>query len=208
MNTSTGYTPSHIPAVRSSERTDHELLEATRGGQGEAFGELYERYAAMTRRIARRSGVATSDVDDIVADAWARVLRALRTGSGPTTNFPGYVATAVRRVAWSYDTAASMVSPTDDDRLLDGVWLDELDPSFAETELGQALLRLPRNWREILWRVEVDGEQVALLAAEFGKTPNSVSAIASRARRRLREELGARQATAADADNAVLEGVA
>lgn len=172
-------------------RTDAELLQAVRGGDDPAFGELYQRYRSLAERIARRTGVSGVDVDDVVGEAWTKVLRALRSGRGPSTNFPGYLATATRRVSWTHSNSAARLAPTDDHALLDGVWLDELPDHLAETDLGRALVRLPPTWREVLWRVEIDGEKVAEIAARHGKSANSVSAIASRARRRLREELAA-----------------
>jgi DNA-directed RNA polymerase specialized sigma24 family protein len=69
------------------------------------------------------------------------------------------------------------------------VWHDELPESIADTELGRALRDLPPSWREVIWRVEVVGEKVAAIAAEQGRSANSVSATASRARRRLRDLL-------------------
>ena len=176
----------HPPAVPS----DTDLLAAARRGDHEAFGDLFARYRLTATKVARRAGVRPSDLDDVVADAWARVLRAIHGGNGPTENFPGYLATAIRRVSWAYNEHHATLVPTDDHVTLDGVWIDELPESMVDTDVGRALTRLPPSWREVIWRVEVDGEKVAAIAAAQGKSPNSVSAIASRARKRLRAELG------------------
>lgn len=188
--------PATSPASASVAASDAELLDAVRRGDPEAFGLLFTRYQAVAVKVARRAGIRSGDVEDVVGDAWGRVLRAIRGGAGPTDNFPGYLATAIRRVSWAYHGHHAAFLPTDDEATLDGIWIDELPDSLADTELGRALAKLPRAWREVLWRVEVDGEKVAAIAAEQGKSPNSVSAIASRARRRLRAELSAHMAEA------------
>lgn len=177
--------PRHRP-LDSDSTSDNRLLHATRRGDEAAFATLYERYLVTTRKVAHRAGVRPSDVDDVVADAWTRVLRAIRGGKGPTDNFAGYLATAVRRVAWAHSRYHATVLLPDDDAALDGVWVDPLPESLAETELGRALRALPPAWLEVIWRVEVHGEKVAAIAQEQGRSANSVSATASRARRRLR----------------------
>ncbi|WP_408897262.1 RNA polymerase sigma factor [Nocardioides sp. R1-1] len=169
--------------------SDGQLLAAARRGETEAFGVLFARYRDIAVKVARRAGVRPTDVDDVVADAWSRVLRAIEGGNGPTENFPGYLATAIRRVAWAYNEHRAMYIPTEEAGVLDGVWADEPYESLADTELGRAMARLPASWREVLWRVEVEGEKVASIAAECRKSANAVSAIASRARKRLRAEL-------------------
>ncbi|HVK28536.1 MAG TPA: sigma-70 family RNA polymerase sigma factor [Nocardioides sp.] len=183
-----------VDAVEPVELSDGELLDQARRGDSEAFGVLFTRYRDVAAKVARRAGTRPSDVDDVVADAWARVFRAMRGGNGPTENFPGYLATAIRRVSWAHNEHHAQNIPTDDQSTLDGVWIDELPDALQDTDMGRAFSRLPAPWREVIWRVEVDGEKVAAIAAERRKSPNSVSAVASRARRRLRAELEALEA--------------
>jgi DNA-directed RNA polymerase specialized sigma24 family protein len=172
-------------------RTDEALLAAVRAGDDSAFVDLYVRYRGPSRAMARRASDATDDVDDVVGEAWSRLLGALRNGNGPSSNFPGYLATTVRRVAWTVNGRRAMCSPTDDETLLDSPFRLGLAGPMPGTDLAEALTRLPRTWREVIWRIEVEGEKVAAIAREQGKSANSVSAIASRARKRLREELSA-----------------
>ena len=177
--------------------SDAALLVATRRGDETSFAALYERYTLTARKVARRAGVRPCDLDDVVADAWARVLRAIRGGKGPTDNFPGYLATSIRRVAWAHAEHHATFLLPDNEATLDGVWLDSLPESIADTALGKALRDLPPAWLEVIWRVEVDGEKASAIARQQGRSANSVSATASRARRRLRELLeGSREGVA------------
>jgi len=79
------------------DQDDDALLAELRGGNLDAFGELYSRHVASARRVARRAGAV--DIDDAVHEAFIKVLRAVRAGSGPTQSFVGYLYTSVRRVA-------------------------------------------------------------------------------------------------------------
>lgn len=172
-----------------ADPTDDDLLARVREGDTNAFASLYLRYRQHATRAAHRIGLRGQDADDVVADAFTRTLRALAHGKGPTDNFPGYLTTAVRRVAWSLSEDRSRCFATEDANLLDESVTDVVPESIVESLVGRALLNLPPQWREVLWRVEVDGEKVSTIAAETGRSPNSVSALASRARRRLRVEL-------------------
>jgi RNA polymerase sigma factor (sigma-70 family) len=183
------------------DRSDELLLEAARRGELDAFGELFHRYRRIAATIARRAGVVPADIDDVVADAWTRILRAIDGGRGPTENLPGYLATAIRRVAWTYNDHRIAFVPTDDVCVLDTTLGDSFTESLVDTDVGRALARLPDSWREVLWRIEVEGEKAGALAAERGQSANSISAIASRARRRLREDLDAERHRANVADS-------
>jgi hypothetical protein len=52
---------------------------------------------------------------------------------------------------------------------------------------ADAFASLPQRWRMVLWHTEMEGETPAQVAPLLGMTPNSVSALAYRARKRLRK---------------------
>lgn len=181
-------TPAH-PGSTDVPESDDELIARTRAGDQQAFGELFVRYRRLAAQVAQRAGVSPSDVDDVIGDAFARVLRAVANGKGPDDNVAGYITTAVRRVAWRRNQERSREYVTSDSPLLDSVWLDELPALLRSSDIGIAFRRLPGRWQDLLWRIEVRGERVGDIASRAGKSSNAVSAVASRARRRLRHEL-------------------
>lgn len=173
-------------------RTDNEIVAAVRDGDIASYAELYRRHYRMAGSVARRAGVSFDDADDVVAEAYMKVLRALHSGLGPTENFPGYLATAVRRVAWTAQELSWRYRPTDDALFLETpADIAEVE-SLASTAAGSALAALPQASQSLLWRVDVEGHRVADIALEAGKSPNSVSAAACRARKRLRAEYARR----------------
>src|SRR5512132_1127731 len=68
---------------------DAELISAVRGGDVDAYGELFARHVDAARRLARQlSGPA--DADDLVSDAFTKVLTVLQRGGGPDLAFRAY----------------------------------------------------------------------------------------------------------------------
>ena len=76
---------------------DAELISAVRGGDVDAYGELFARHVDAARRLARQL-VAAGDADDLVSEAFAKVLVVLQRGGGPDLAFRAYLLTAVRRL--------------------------------------------------------------------------------------------------------------
>lgn len=168
---------------------DEALLHSVRSGDVSAFDTLYQRHRRSAYVTASRAGARGHDAEDVVADAFVRVLRAVSHGRGPTDSFAGYLTTAVRRVAWSNNDYRARFVVTDDLEDLDDEWHDSSPAAIVDSAIGKALMSLPSDWRELLWRIEVLGEKAADIAAERGCSPNAVSAAASRARRRLRSAM-------------------
>lgn len=71
------------------ELSDAELIVGARGGDTDAFGELYRRHVDSARAAARALTRSHSDSDDLTSEAFARVLRALQGGGGPDVSFRG-----------------------------------------------------------------------------------------------------------------------
>ena len=168
--------------------SDAELISRVRGGDLEAYGELYARHVDAARRLARQL-VRGPDSDDLVSDAFAKVMGVLRRGGGPDVAFRAYLLTAVRRLHVDRIRSQSRLTTTDD--------LEPFDPGvpFQDTAVAQfesgaaakAFASLPERWQLVLWHLEVEGQKPAEIAALLGMSPNSVSALAYRAREGLRQ---------------------
>ncbi|PWK84861.1 RNA polymerase sigma factor (sigma-70 family) [Lentzea atacamensis] len=175
-----------------SSTSDLELLEAVRSGAGQAYGVLFERHASAARRMALQLGGTGIEADDLVAEAFAQVLAKLREGKGPTEAFRAYLLVAVRNCAYMQlrrDRSVEFVGEyresgqTGDDLPAAAVIRDE-----ERSTVARAFQRLPERWQVVLWHTEVEGQPAAQVAPLLGLTPNAVSALAYRARERLRQE--------------------
>ena len=168
--------------------SDAELISSVRGGDVAAYGELFARHKDAANRLARQL-VRGPDADDLVSEAFAKVLSVLQNGGGPDVAFRAYLLTAVRRLHVDKMRAAAKVQTSDDMEVFDpGVpFHDTAVASFESGAAARAFASLPERWQLVLWHLEVEGNKPADIAPLLGMSPNSVSALAYRAREGLRQ---------------------
>jgi RNA polymerase sigma factor (sigma-70 family) len=175
----------HAP---QGDLSDAELISAVRGGDVSAYGDLFARHRVAATRLARQL-VSTSDADDLVSEAFAKVLNVLLAGGGPDVAFRAYLLTAVRRLHVDKIRATNRAMPTDDLTQYDQgePFNDTVLAGFEGGAAARAYASLPERWQLVLWHLEVEGQKPAEVAPLLGMTPNSVSALAYRAREGLRQ---------------------
>ncbi|WP_139107952.1 sigma-70 family RNA polymerase sigma factor, partial [Oerskovia enterophila] len=173
--------------------SDAELITAVRGGDHSAFGALYERHAAAARTVARQYVHSSSDADDVVSEAFAKVLGILQTGGGPDVTFRAYLFTVVRRLSYDLVNGVRRTQPTDDVETFEtafGPMASTEDPTlqgFERSIVTKAYRGLPERWQAVLWYTEVEEMNPAQIAPLLGLSANGVSALAYRAREGLRQ---------------------
>jgi RNA polymerase sigma factor (sigma-70 family) len=189
---------SHIPwrsggggvtseAVEAPEDGDRTLLERLRAGEDAAFGELFSRHSAAVFRLALSLAGDRSEADDLTAEAFFRVLQAIRRGAGPVDNVRGYLLIVVRRVAWEWAMRRREMPVSDEELTRRAPSDPDTMGQFTERNLiRRAFTSLPERWRKVLWKMEVEGERPAAVATNFGLSPNATAALARRARQGLR----------------------
>jgi RNA polymerase sigma factor (sigma-70 family) len=171
-----------------SALSDAELITSSRAGSDAAFAELYRRHAGSARAAARSLGASRSDVDDLVAEAFTRVLSALQRGAGPEVAFRPYLMTCVRN-AW-YDKARKdgrVDVPGDVPEDINLALLNVPPDSEDARMVAAAFASLPERWQMVLWHTEVEGRPAAEVGPLLGLAPNAVAALAYRAREGLRQ---------------------
>ncbi len=168
---------------------DAELTEAVRKGDMSAYAVLYERHLRTARRAAGALTATPAEREDLIAEAFVRLLRVLRAGGGPGDEFRPYLLTTMRNVLISWrrrDSAVSVVAEVPEVRPETGpetVVAGRVHAALA----AEAFARLPERWRLVLWRTEIEGEPPAKVASSLGMTANGVAALAYRAREGLRQ---------------------
>lgn len=167
---------------------DGELLELARDGDQDAYAALFTRYTYSAYRLARHLGQG-EDSDDVVSESFAKVLGLLRRGKGPDTAFRAYLFTTIRHEAASRSKLRQRVVPTDDAEQIDRPvpFGDGKLDDFERTTIRAAYESLPRRWRTVLWHLDVEGLKPLELGPLLDLSPNSISALAYRARSGLRE---------------------
>lgn len=164
---------------------DPQLVEAARGGDRAAFGQLYERYARMVHGILL-TRVPPGEVDDLVQDVFLAAMRKLDTlrDSGA---FGGWLAIITRHRATDHFRRAPQNAELPDD-------LPGRNAPRAEAHAALAAIRsLPEAYREPLMLRLVEGMSGPEIAARTGLTPASVRVNLHRGMKQLREKLGWRK---------------
>lgn len=171
------------------EPGDAELIGAVRSGDVEAYGLLYRRHAGPATTMARQLTGSRAEADDLVAEAFARMLDMLRGGGGPDTAFRAYLLTTLRNALYDRARRDKKLEWSDDMSRHDpGVPWEDTAVAGLETSLAaRAFHRLPERWQTVLWHTEVERESPADVAPLLGLTPNGVAALAYRAREGLRQ---------------------
>ncbi|MFD9702921.1 sigma-70 family RNA polymerase sigma factor [Lentzea sp. NPDC059081] len=174
--------------------SDSDLIDAVREGKVEAYGKLYERHVRSANILAMQLSTSSADADDLVADAFAKVLAALRSGGGPGTAFRPYLLTAVRHAAYDKTRKEKRLELAGDVEEVPGATkatsvpfrdkaVEDLDQALA----ASAFATLPERWQTVLWHTAIEGQSPGEIAPLLGLTPNGVSAMAFRAREGLRK---------------------
>lgn len=170
------------------DASDAELISRTRAGCDDAYAELFTRHRGIALGVARR--VAGPDhADDLVAEAFTKVLAALQAGGGPDDAFRGYLLTTVRNLHLNKlrGTRRESLVPHYEDverHLVIGDGVDDLLEGHA---ISRAFAALPERWQTVLWLSTVEGRPNDEVARLLDLKPNAVAALSFRARDGLRE---------------------
>lgn len=178
---------SRRPDHNTDDRTDELLAIRCQLGERDALDELIERYADRLRAFVRRVANSESEADDLVQDAWLRVLRGL----------PGLREPARLR-AWLFGIAHRVIidrlrsryaepahAPVDE--LVDDADLQAAHLHHDQVERGLAVLAPPEREAVVLFYLE----QLSLAEiAEVATVPvGTVKSRLHRARAQIRAAL-------------------
>ncbi len=179
---------------RGRPPSDADLIDAVRDGKVEAYGKLYERHVRSATILALQLSTSSSDADDLVSDAFAKVLAALRTGGGPGAAFRPYLLTAVRHAAYDrtrkekrLELAGNVEEVPGAARVMSVPFRDKAVEDLDQALAASAFASLPERWQTVLWHTAIEGQSPGEIAPLLGLTANGVSAMAFRAREGLRK---------------------
>lgn len=170
------------------EQGDAELITAVRAGDNAAYGALFERHRSAALRLARQL-LPGAESEDLVSEAFTKVLVQLQEGRGPDLAFRAYLLTSIRRLHVDRIRSAARVRTTGDEAELDRhvEFFDVAAANFERGTAADAFASLPERWQLVLWHLDVEGQKPADVAPLLGMSANSVSALAYRAREGLRQ---------------------
>jgi RNA polymerase sigma-70 factor (ECF subfamily) len=165
---------------------DDALIRAAAGGNREAFGTLYVRYARMVHGILL-ARVPPGDAEDLVQDVFMAALRRLHELRTPAA-FRGWLAAIARHRAVDY-----FRDNRERQRLGESADCGR-GPGDAAFAILDAIRGLPEAYRETLILRLVEGMTGPEIARQTGLTPDSVRVNLCRGMKLLRELLGGMEA--------------
>jgi RNA polymerase sigma factor (sigma-70 family) len=167
-----------------------DLIAGVRAGDAESMAVLYERYREPGLRFIRGLMSGAQESEDVLHDAFAKAVGAIRNGYGPKDVFGPYLSTAIRSVAMTFWNKRVREQPAPDEDLDPGPvadhGLERVLTVFEQEHVAAAMRSLPKRWRTVLWYAEVMGEKPRNIAPILGLEPNAVSALLIRAKAGLR----------------------
>jgi len=157
-----------------------------------AFASCYQHNSrALWSYLYRVTGTA-SDADDLVQEAFCRLLQAEVGGLGDEELRRYVFRIGSNLLADRWRRAAQELSWLD---RLRGTSESHVDPEFDDTVSREFAVLKPRE-RALLWLAYVEGESHEDIAKSLGLSRGSIKVLLSRARGRLRDQLVAKGLTA------------
>lgn len=193
-------------AVEVLPELDTDLIARVRLGDSGALETLWIRHHGVVRACAIRYSFGR-DADDLVSEAFTRIIEMLRRndGSGPNVNFCAYWCTSARNLAHRRGRDATVAFTTLD---LEPEWIVS-DFNLLESDPAEAVMArevmdvarevwdgLPDRWKEALWLADQQGMASAAIGDRLGLSANAAAALVYRGRRALRDGVAARTAVA------------
>ena len=158
------------------------LVEAVRGGDRDAFGQLYDLHASMVHGILL-ARVPFDEVSDLVQDVFLVAFKKLPTLRDAAA-FGQWVAMIARNRAMDFHRRARETEELSEE-------LQQPSRPRAEAEEVLRVIRsLPEAYRETLVLRLVEGMTGPEIAARTGLQPDSVRVNLHRGMKILREKLG------------------
>ena len=173
--------------------TDAELVDGVVAGYDSAFAELYERHSLAAWRLGQTVTGNADDAADAVAEAFARVLVAVRAGHlANGSSFRSYLLTATRNAALDNIRKTNRARPTEQENLAQVECTSPTPSEHLSSDeeavlVAEAFRNLPERWRSVLWLTEVEGMPTKDAARRLGLSANGAAQLAVRARAGLRE---------------------
>lgn len=190
------------PMTNPNADADTELLRRTRAGDEEAFIRLYHERQASIYRFALQMSGSPSLAEDVTQEVFLTVMREARKFDprrGPLAAYlygiaRNLVADHLRQTRWESGLARGDEEGEGSGRLkASGDPLTDMTRREAGEALRQAILVLPRHYREVVVLCELHEMDCARAAKILGCAVGTVRSRLCRARGLLAKRLGAKK---------------
>lgn len=166
------------------------LVELARGGDAEAFGQLYDHYQQSVYRFLYYRTRSTQTAEDLTSETFFRALRNMSGFRWQGKDFGAWLMTIARNLATDHFKAGRtrLEMATEDmgqhDDATEGPESEVLQ-SLTNEILMQALTQLPNEQRDCLVMRFLQGLSIAETAAALGRSDGAVKQLQLRGVRNL-----------------------
>jgi RNA polymerase sigma-70 factor (ECF subfamily) len=177
-------------APQGDQATVWQLVERAQQGDGEAFGELYDRYVTVVHRYVLHRVGDRSLAEDVTSETFVRALRRIDSLSFQGRDVGAWLVTIARNIVLDhvkssrYRLEVSTADMLDADRATDGPE-DAVVAHLTNTQLLACVKQLGGEQQECIVLRFLHGLSVAETAAIMGKKDGAIKALQHRAVRRL-----------------------
>lgn len=178
--------------ARYASSSDAELIALSKGGQIEAFGELYQRYVDSIYRYLRTRVDDPKDAEDLCETAFLRSFEAIDRYEEQGHPFSAYLYRVARNLlADHYRKRSESVGL---DEIAEPATTEEdLESAYARSEqiraIDRSMLNLTEDYQEVIRLRVVLGLPTDTVAAWMERSPGAVRVLLHRALNALRENL-------------------
>lgn len=168
---------------------DQELLAKHRAGDPRAYGELFEKYRRVAFSYAHKYVKTNEQAEDLVLEAFTRILETIRRGKGPTVSMGHYLVSTIRSVAINggiRDSHEEASAPEEVARLYEREQFDDTENTSGW--LSEAFNSLSPRSQQVMWYRVVEGITSREIARMMGLSPVAVTRSYQAAVRQFREE--------------------
>ena len=171
------------------------LVDRAQRGDGDAFGELYDRYVDMVFRFIYFRVNDRALAEDFTSETFLRALRRISTITYQGRDIGAWLVTIARNIVFDHSKSARARLEVTTADLLEG---DDTEPSpesavldsLASEKLVGAIRQLNDEQRECVALRFIHGLSVSETAAAMGKNDGAIKALQHRAVRKLASLVG------------------
>jgi RNA polymerase sigma-70 factor (ECF subfamily) len=175
--------------LEESGPSDAELIARAKGGQVEAFGQLYERYLDPIYRFIRMRVDGERDAEDLCETVFLRTYEALDRYEDQGHPFSAYLYQVAKNLLADYYRQRSRAEPLGEIESADGESSGDRDQQEELLAIAQVLGQLSEDYREVIRLRVVLELPTETVATWMGRSPGAVRVLLHRALRELNRNL-------------------
>lgn len=189
MSTRTGDVQLKVETSETPLNVEGDLINLAQKGDEQAFGQIYDIWAAKVYRFVYVKVKNTHTAEDLTSEVFLKAWEKLHQYKPQKdAKFSTWLYTVARNTIIDHYRANknSEISFEDLPEIAD---LEGDEPYREVGELEQALTKLPAEYEKVLRLRFVEGYPISKVAQLLRKKEDNIRAITSRALKKLREEL-------------------